>query len=138
MVNSSMNSQIYYRHKIENCRNMKICNQTKLGVLNKNPWSENSYEQIFKNPHFFLFQSNHGQLDTSVLFQLTRACGVNSHRSVEEVLKHMIALRQYYKNQNRKHFIRNLRVTVLRSSVPIQETSQLDFRNVSSRRIPNI
>ena len=51
MVNFLVNSQIYYGHKMEiaNPRNMKICNQTKLGVLNPNPWSEISYQQIFKN-----------------------------------------------------------------------------------------
>ena len=45
-----MNSQIYYLHKIEiaNSRNMKICTETKLGVLNPNLWSEISYQQIFK------------------------------------------------------------------------------------------
>ena len=29
--------------------NTKICNLTKLGVLNQNPWSEISYQEIFNN-----------------------------------------------------------------------------------------
>ena len=49
-IKSHTNSEIHYHHKIEiaDSRNMKICNKTKLGVLNPNPWSEISYEEIFK------------------------------------------------------------------------------------------
>ena len=51
MVKSHITSQIHYRHKIEiaNSRNMKSHKKTKLGVLNQTPWSEISYQEIFKN-----------------------------------------------------------------------------------------
>ena len=47
---SLINSQIYYRHdtEINNSRKIKICHQTKLGVLNPNSWSKISFEESFK------------------------------------------------------------------------------------------
>ena len=45
------NSRFYYRHEIEiaNSRNMNICKYLKLGMLNRNLWSEMSCQEIFKN-----------------------------------------------------------------------------------------
>ena len=42
MVKSHINSQIHYCHKneIADSRNMRICNSTKLEVLNPDLWSE--------------------------------------------------------------------------------------------------
>ena len=50
-VKSLINSQICYHYKIKIAysRNMKICNKTKLGVLNPNPWSEMLYQETFEN-----------------------------------------------------------------------------------------
>ena len=49
-VKSNLNSQICYRNKIEivYSRNMKIFSQTKLGVLNPNPWSQVRVKKILK------------------------------------------------------------------------------------------
>ena len=68
-----INSQIYCRHKIDiaKSRNMEIGDQTKLGLLNPNPWSEISYqefsnifktrpliEKVYHDSCFFRFTNN--------------------------------------------------------------------------------